>query len=217
MAVNFSSPELYPWKQESEIASLVCHNRITHRKQKKKNRLVHIILTLRVVPYWTLLFLGVALIKSELTMRSLGSLAFLKTNTYGGPKVSRQFQFHHGNFNFVHGNFNFTTAISTSFTAISISPRQFQFHHGNFNFVHGNFNFVTAISISSRQFQLRSRQFQLRHGNFNFTTAISISFTVISMRVVQGGSLARFTGRKNNESRITDIKISLSRITKIST
>ena len=79
-----------------------------------------------------------------------------------------------------HGNFNFTTAISTSFTAISISSRQFQFHHGNFNFVHGNFNFITAISISPRQFQLRSRQFQFHHGNFNFTTAISTSFTAIS-------------------------------------
>ena len=80
-----------------------------------------------------------------------------------------------------HGNFNFTTAISTSFTAISISSRQFQFHHGNFNFVHGNFNFITAISISPRQFQLRSRQFQFHHGNFNFTTAISTSFTAISI------------------------------------
>ena len=37
------------------------------------------------------------------------------------------------------------------------------------------------------------------------------------MRVVQGGSLARFTDEKNNESRITDIEISFSRITKIST
>ena len=102
-----------------------------------------------------------------------------RAQPYGGPKVSRQFQFHHGNFNFVHGNFNFitaisisprqfqlrhgnfnfTTAISTSFTAISISSRQFQFHHGNFNF-------VTAISISPRQFQLRSRQFQFYHRNF---------------------------------------------------
>ena len=34
-------------------------------------------------------------------------------------------------------------------------------------------------------------------------------------RVVQGGSLARFTNRKNSESRITAIKISFSRITKI--
>ena len=32
-----------------------------------------------------------------------------------------------------------------------------------------------------------------------------------------GGSLARFTDEKNNESRITDIEISFSRITKIST
>ena len=80
-----------------------------------------------------------------------------------------------------HGNFNFTTAISTLFTAISISSRQFQFHHGNFNFIHGNFNFITAISISPRQFQLRSRQFQLHHGNFNFTTAISTLFTAISI------------------------------------
>ena len=30
-----------------------------------------------------------------------------------------------------------------------------------------------------------------------------------------GGSVARFTNRKNGESRITDIKISFSRITKI--
>ena len=30
-----------------------------------------------------------------------------------------------------------------------------------------------------------------------------------------GGSVARFTNRKNNESRITDIKISFSRITEI--
>ena len=36
-------------------------------------------------------------------------------------------------------------------------------------------------------------------------------------RVVQGGSLARFTDEKNNESRITDVEISFSRITKIST
>ena len=67
---------------------------------------------------------------------------------YGGPKVSRQFQLH-------HGNFNLTTAISTSLTAISIWSRQFQLHsrqfqfgHGNLNFTHGNFNLVTAISTS---------------------------------------------------------------------
>ena len=35
------------------------------------------------------------------------------------------------------------------------------------------------------------------------------------VRVVQGGSVARFTNRKNNESRITDIKISFSRITEV--
>ena len=99
-----------------------------------------------------------------LRLRTRGSFT---VHIYGGPKVSRQFQFH-------HGNFNFTTAISTSFTAISTLSRQFQFHHGNFNFVHGNFNFVTAISISPRQFQFCSRQFQLHHGNFNFTTTISI-------------------------------------------
>ena len=90
---------------------------------------------------------------------------------------SRQFQFHHGNFNFVHGNFNLTTAISTSFTAISISPRQFQFHHGNFNF-------TTAISISPRQFQLRSRQFQLHHGNFNFIfSRLTFPFPYLVLRV----------------------------------
>ena len=32
-----------------------------------------------------------------------------------------------------------------------------------------------------------------------------------------GGSLERFTDEKNNESRVTDIEISFSRITKIST
>ena len=72
--------------------------------------------------------------------------------SYGGPKVSRQFQlrsrqfqFHHGNFNFVHGNFNFVTAIS-------ISPRQFQFCHGNFNFITAILTLFTAISILSLQF-----------------------------------------------------------------
>ena len=81
-----------------------------------------------------------------------------------------------------HGNFNFITAISTLFTAISISPRQFQLRSRQFHFHHGNFNLTTAISISPRQFQLRSRQFQFHHGNFNFvhgnfnfTTAISTS------------------------------------------
>ena len=54
---------------------------------------------------------------------------------YGGPKVSRQFQF-------VHGNFNLLTAVSISLTAISICSRQFQFAHGGFNFAHGSFNFA---------------------------------------------------------------------------
>ena len=46
---------------------------------------------------------------------------------------------------------------------------------------------------------------------------ISQRFPITVKRVVQGGSLARFTDEKNNESRITDIEISFSRITKIST
>ena len=90
------------------------------------------------------------------------------TPTYGGPKVSRQFQFHHGNFNFVHGNFNFVTAVSISPRQFQLRSRQFQFHHGNFNFVHGNFNFTTAISISPRQFQFCHGNFNFVHGNFNF-------------------------------------------------
>ena len=74
---------------------------------------------------------------------------------YGGPKVSRQFQFAHGNFNlltaisicsrqfqFAHGSFNLLTAVSISLTAISICSRQFQFAHGSFNFAHGSFNFA---------------------------------------------------------------------------
>ena len=78
----------------------------------------------------------------------------LCSSFYGGPKVSRQFQLHHGNFNFTHGNFNLTTAISTSLTAISIWSRQFQLHSRQFLFDHGNFNFnlTTANSITSRQF-----------------------------------------------------------------
>ena len=116
--------------------------------------------------------------------------ALKDSNSYGGPKVSRQFQlrsrqfqFHHGNFNFVHGNFNFITAISISPRQFQLRSRQFQFHHGNFNFVHGNFNFITAISISSRQFQFR-------HGNFNFLTAISISSSLASLSL----SLTSFSG-----------------------
>ena len=104
--------------------------------------------------------------------------------SYGGPKVSRQFQlrsrqfqFHHGNFNFVHGNFNFTTAISTSFTAISISSRQFQFHHGNFNF-------ITAISTSFTAISTSPRQFQFCHGNFNFIfSRLTFPFPYLVLRV----------------------------------
>ena len=50
---------------------------------------------------------------------------------YGGPKVSRQFQFYSRQFQFVHGDFNLLTAIS-------IYSRQFQFTHGNFNFLTAN-------------------------------------------------------------------------------
>ena len=82
---------------------------------------------------------------------------------YGGPKVSRQFQFAQGN---------------------SICSRKFQFYSRQFQFVNGNFNLLTPISICSRQFQFTpgnfnlfraisiwSRQFQIIHGNFNFLTA----------------------------------------------
>ena len=86
---------------------------------------------------------------------------------YGGPKVSRQFQFAHGNFSFTHSNFNLTHGNFNLFTAISICSRQFQY-------THGNFNLFTAISACSRTFNLFtaistcSRQFQLAHCNFNF-------------------------------------------------
>ena len=92
---------------------------------------------------------------------------FIYACIYGGPKVSRQFQFAHGNFNLL--------------TTVSICSRQFQFAHGSFNFAHGNFDLPTAVSICSRQFQFRSRQFQFAHGSFNFAhgnfdlpTAVSI-------------------------------------------
>ena len=78
---------------------------------------------------------------------------------YGGPKVSRQFQFFSPaisicsrQFQFTHRDFNLLTA------TISIYLRQFQFTRGNFNFAHGNFNLLTAISTFSRQ---RSRHFSL--------------------------------------------------------
>ena len=82
---------------------------------------------------------------------------------YGGPKVSQQFQFAHGNFNL--------------FRAISICSRQFQF-------VQGNFNLLTAISIYPRQFQFAHGDFNLlraisqfySEGNFNFFTATLTAF-----------------------------------------
>ena len=82
---------------------------------------------------------------------------------YGGPKVSQQFQFPHGNFNL--------------FRAISICSRQFQF-------VQGNFNLLTAISIYPRQFQFAHGDFNLlraisqfySEGNFNFFTATLTAF-----------------------------------------
>ena len=84
---------------------------------------------------------------------------------YGGPKVSQQFQFPHGNFNL--------------FRAISICSRQFQF-------VQGNFNLLTAISIYPRQFQFAHGDFNLlraisqfySEGNFNFFTATLTAFFV---------------------------------------
>ena len=65
---------------------------------------------------------------------------------YGGPKVSRQFQFAYGNFNLLTAVSISLTAISISLTAISICSRQFQF-------ARGSFNLLTAVSICSRQFQ----------------------------------------------------------------
>ena len=50
-----------------------------------------------------------------MTLHSTTHSFLFQSHYYGGPKVSRQFQ--------LHGNFNFTTAISTSFTAISILSR----------------------------------------------------------------------------------------------
>ena len=59
--------------------------------------------------------------------------------TSNGLKVSRQFQFTHGNLNLL--------------TATSIYLRQFQFYSRQFQFVHRNFNFIlTAISMSIRKF-----------------------------------------------------------------
>ena len=79
---------------------------------------------------------------------------------YGGPKVSRQFQFANGNCNFTHGNFNLLTAIL-------ICSRQFQFYSRQFQFALCNFNLLTAISIYPRQFQFAHGNFN--YSNFNFT------------------------------------------------
>ena len=83
-------------------------------------------------------------------------LAFI---SYGGPKVSRQFQFHSRQFQFVHGNFNLPTAISVSLTAILISLTAVSTYSRQFQLAHGNFNLFTAISTCSRLFQFT-------HGNF---------------------------------------------------
>ena len=48
-------------------------------------------------------------------------------------------------------------------------------------------------------------------------TTIEFNHCFLSRGSYRGGSLARFTDEKNNEPRITDIEISFSRITKIST
>ena len=87
----------------------------------------------------------------------------------------------------VNGNLRWPKSV----TAISICSRQFQFAHGSFNFAHGSFNFahgnfnlLTAVSICSRQFQFRSRQFQFAHGSFNLLTAVSISFTTVSISLM---------------------------------
>ena len=97
--------------------------------------------------------------------------------TYGGPKVSRQFQF-------AHGNFNLLTAVSICSRQFQFRSRQFQFAHGSFNFAHGSFNLLTAVSICPRQFQFRSRQFQFAHGSFNLLTAVSVSLTAVSISLM---------------------------------
>ena len=86
---------------------------------------------------------------------------------YGGPQLSRQNLFTHGNINFA--------------TAKSISPRQNQF--------------ATANSISPRQTQSRHGKIIFIHGNIHFTTAKSLSFTAkyISPRQNHFGELAHVT------------------------
>ena len=79
---------------------------------------------------------------------SLTFVAF-KTDSsiYGGPQLSRQNLFTHGNINFA--------------TARSISPRQNQFRHGKLNF-------ATANSIPPRQNHFHSRQYTFHHGKITF-------------------------------------------------
>ena len=71
---------------------------------------------------------------------------------YGGPKVSRQFQFYSRQFQFVLGNFNLLTPISIC------SQQPFQF-------IYGNFNLLAAISILLTAISIYSQQFLLFHGN----------------------------------------------------
>ena len=92
-------------------------------------------------------------------------------------------------------------------------------------------------SVSSRHGELADTKYgkspvcslssyQLLHTESNFVVAIDIDSVARHDTHIQeiesfpegrtGGSLARITNRKNRGSRITDIKISFSRITKIS-
>ena len=57
------------------------------------------------------------------------------------------------------------------------------------------------------------KEISLIQNHYNYQAAVPNGLSI--QRVVQGGSLARFTNRKNSESRITAVKISFSRITKI--
>ena len=93
---------------------------------------------------------------------------------YGGPQLSRQNIFTHGNINFA--------------TAKSISPRQNQFRHDKLNF-------ATANSISPRQTQSRHGKIIFIHGNIHFTTAKSLSFTAKYISPLQNhfGELAHVT------------------------
>ena len=113
---------------------------------------------------------------------------------YGGPKVSWQFQFTHGNFNyFVHSNFNLLTAIS-------ICSRQFQFTHSNFNF-----NLFMTISIYSWQFQFHSQQFQFTHGNFNFFMAMLTAFFALLTTCL----LRRLTVATKSQNQKSKFKVDL--------